>query len=369
MQILAFLAATALRVVYFPFKLFLKPCQKITMLSRQSDTKSVDFALLEEALINSGFEGEIKVLCKKINSGILGKIAYAFHILTQMYHIATASVVVIDGYSIAVSVLNHKPSQKFVQIWHALNIVKKFGYQALDKPWGHKSSTAKALCMHRNYTHIVACSEKSACVLAECFNSLVEKTVLLPLPRIDYILKTPEKRVEIEQIYPEIFKKPILLYAPTFRGEQVSLSWIEKAVDLDKYNVVVKLHPADKQGLDSAVDSRVICDGEFTSFDWMKVCEAIITDYSGMGFEAMLLGKRVYYYLYDYEDYSRNNGLNLDLFSEEISAFATKTAEGLGELLKQEYDFALTQAYVEKYLSVGTENCAQRLAEFIKGLV
>ncbi len=369
MQILAFAAVLSLRAVYFLFKLFLKPRKKITMLSRQSDTVSVDFALLEEALKEGGFEGEVTVLCKKIASGILGKIAYAFHILTQMYHIAISSVVVIDGYSIAVSVLNHKPSQKFVQIWHALNIVKKFGYQALDKPWGHKSSTAKALCMHRNYTHIVACSEKSAAVLAECFNSSDEKTVLLPLPRIDYILKTPEKREEIERAYPDIFRKPILLYAPTFRGEKVSLSWIAEAIDLEKYNVVVKLHPSDKQGLDSAVDSRVICDMQFTSFDWMKVCEALVTDYSGMGFEAMLLEKKVYYYLYDYEDYSRNNGLNLDLFSEEISSAVTKTADGLKELLAREYDFTLTRSYVEKYLSVGTENCAARLADFIKGLV
>ena len=168
-------AVLLLRALYFFFKLFLKPGKKITMLSRQGDTASVDFALLQDALNNSDFDGEVKILCKKIAPGMAGKLAYAFHIPRQMYHIATSRVIVVDGYSIAVSVLNHKSEQSIVQIWHALNIVKNFGYQALDKPWGHKSGTAKALCMHRNYTHVVACSEKSAAVLCECFNATPDK--------------------------------------------------------------------------------------------------------------------------------------------------------------------------------------------------
>lgn len=368
MQILAKGAVYALRGIYFFFKLFFKPRKKVTFLSRQSDQISVDFNLLVESLEAGGFDGEIKVLAKKIPAGLFGKIAYAFHIILQMYHIATARVIVVDGYSIAVCVLNHKKEQSVVQIWHALNIVKKFGWGALDKPWGHSKKTAETLCMHRNYTHVVACSEKSAGVLAEYFNTPLEKTVLLPLPRIDYILKTPEKKSEIAEEYADVFKKPVLLYAPTFRGERVNLSWIEKVVDLDKYNVVVKLHPSDKLGLDTEVDKRVICDDKFSSFDWMKVCESLITDYSGMGFEAMLLGKKVYFYLYDYEDYSTKNGLSVDLFSEAVAEYVAVSAEDLKEILKKEYDFAKLNEYVEKYLSVGTENCADRLAEFIKNL-
>ena len=369
MKMLAKAAVVALRVAYFFFKLLLRPKNKIVLLSRQGDRPSEDFALLCDAFKKLGFDGEVKVLTKKIHEGLGSKISYAFHILAQMYHIATSRAIVVDGYCIAVSVLNHKNEQKVVQLWHALNIVKRFGYAALDKPWGHSSETAKALCMHRNYDYIVACSEKSAEILAEFFNAPLENTVLLPLPRIDYILKSLEKRQEILQAYPDIFKKPILLYAPTFRGEQVSLSWIGETVDLEKYNVVVKLHPSDKRGLDSAVDMRVLCDDKFTSFDWMKVCDKIITDYSGMGFEAMLLNKKVYFYLYDYEDYSAKNGLALDLFSEAIAQNVTASSDELKVILEKEYDFSKSQEYVEKYLSVGTENCAERLASFIIKLV
>lgn len=368
-KMLLSLAVLGLRAVYFFFKLFLKPRNKITFLSRQCNTPSVDFEYLENAIKEQGFTGETKMLCKMIAPSIKGKIAYAFHILAQMYHIATSTVVVIDGYNIAVCVLKHKENQKFVQLWHALNIVKKFGYGALDMPWGHESSVAKAMCMHKNYTHIVACSEHSGRVLCQFFGASPEKMVLLTLPRVEYIIGSPACFDEIKKEYPNIFEKPILLYAPTFRGEAVDLSWIGKTVDFDKYNVVVKLHPADKHGLDKAVDSRVICDGEFSSFEWMKVCDSLITDYSGMGFEAMLRNKRVYYYLYDYKDYSSKNGLSIDLFSEEIAPYVVESCDELKAVLQQEYDFTKAQGFVEKYLSTGTSNCAKRLAEFVINLI
>lgn len=368
-KILVKLAVLALRVIYVFLKLCLRPRKKITFLSRQSDFESVDFVLLREALEKQNFDGEIETLCKKIGSSPFEKIGYLFHIFVQMYHIATSKVVVVDGYCIAVCVLNHRQNQKFVQIWHALNIVKKFGFQALDKPWGHSRATAESLCMHRNYTHIIACSEASGRVLSECFNTPMEKVILLPLPRIDYILGEPEKWDEISAQYPQIFEKPILLYAPTFRGEKVDLSWIEKAVDFEKYNVVVKLHPSDKQGIDSSVDKRVIVDSEFSSFEWMKVCKKLVTDYSGMGFEAMLVGKQVYYYLYDYEEYKSKNGLNLDLFSEEIKDYVVEKPQELKAVLEKEYDFSKTQSYLDKYLSVGTADCADRLARFLLTLL
>ena len=367
MQILAKTAIIVLRAVYFFFKLFLKPAKKITLLSRQSNTPSDDFLLLRDAVIQQNPDIKVKIIAKKIPDGIFKKAGYGFSVFSQMYHIATSRVIVIDGYSIAVSVLKHKSNQKVVQIWHALNIVKKFGYATLGKPWGRNRQIAEIMCMHKNYDYFVACSENSAKVLAECFNMPSEKAVLLPLPRIDYILNSPDKRNEIENAYPDIFKKPILLYAPTFRGNKVDLSWCEKAVDFEKYNVVVKLHPSDTFGCDCE-NPNILIDRKFTSFDWIKVCDSVITDYSGMGFEAMLLNKKVYFYLYDYDEYTKNNGLAINLWDEPIKQNVTKTADGLKAVLEKEYDFAGAEKYKEKYLSVGTKDCALRLAEFIINL-
>ena len=71
--------------------------------------------------------------------------------LTQMYHIATSKVVVLDGYCIAASVLNHKPDTKIVQMWHALGTIKKFGYQVLGTEEGSDPDVARIMRMHKNY--------------------------------------------------------------------------------------------------------------------------------------------------------------------------------------------------------------------------
>ena len=84
MKAILFLTVFALRVAYFFFKLFLKPKEKITFLSRQSNTPSVDFEYLEKAIKAQGFKGEVKMLCKMIAPSLKGKIAYAFHILAQI---------------------------------------------------------------------------------------------------------------------------------------------------------------------------------------------------------------------------------------------------------------------------------------------
>lgn len=48
----------------------------------------------------------------------------------------------------------------------------------------------------------------------------------------------------------------------------------------------------------------------------MKVCDGIITDYSAASLRASLLDKPVYLYLYDYENYQADQGLNIDLWAE-----------------------------------------------------
>jgi len=133
------LAVWCLRILYAPFKLFLKPQNKITMLTRQSNSVPVSYGLIEKALRERDGQIKIVILAKKLEGNMVKKLRYCFHIIEQMYHIATSKIIIVDGYCIPVSVLNHKPEQSFIQTWHALNVIKKFGYLTLDKPAGTRS--------------------------------------------------------------------------------------------------------------------------------------------------------------------------------------------------------------------------------------
>ena len=114
--------------IYFFFKL-LPTKNKITFISRQSNVPSVDMILIENKLPK-----DIKVvkLCKMLESGIVNKIKYLFHMIVQMYHIATSKIVVLDTYCILIGILKHKKSLKVIQMWHALGSFKKFGKSIID---------------------------------------------------------------------------------------------------------------------------------------------------------------------------------------------------------------------------------------------
>jgi hypothetical protein len=73
--------------------------------------------------------------------------------------------------------------------------------------------------------------------------------------------------------------------------------------------------------------------------------------------------------LYDYEEYSKKCGLNLDLFSEDVSRVVTTENLKLKELLENDYDFSATENFVKKYLSVPACDCSKRLAEFVISLI
>ena len=133
--------------------------KKITYISRQSNTLSVDFRMVIREMEKRRPEYRNLALVKMIGNSVPEKIGYCFHIFRQMYHIATSELVVLDTYCIAVSLLKQRDTLKVVQMWHALGAMKKFGYSILDKGEGTNRSLAEAMRMHRNYTYVFSSSE------------------------------------------------------------------------------------------------------------------------------------------------------------------------------------------------------------------
>lgn len=123
-QIILTIGVNVLKIVYLPFKL-LKTRNKIVYISRQFNNSTLDFTLLKNAIGNIDKNVENVILTKRIEKGFKNAVFYVLHIFKQMYHVATAKVVVVDTYCIVVSVLKHKKETKIIQIWHALRSYKK----------------------------------------------------------------------------------------------------------------------------------------------------------------------------------------------------------------------------------------------------
>ena len=118
---------------------------KAVFISRQTDGVSVDFQLIIDELDRRSCGWETVVLARRMKKTAPGAVAYGFHVLRQMYHLATSKAALIDGYCIPVCVLNHKKSLRIIQIWHAIGCMKKFGYAMIGEEEGSSEDVARIM--------------------------------------------------------------------------------------------------------------------------------------------------------------------------------------------------------------------------------
>lgn len=336
---------------------------KITYISRQSNTPSIDLILLNTRMKEIDSHIIQIMLTKKIGKGIFEKIKYAIHILVQMYHIATSKVVLVDTYVIPVSVLKHKKGLKIIQIWHALGAIKKFGYQVIGKQEGSSETVALAMKMHNNYDIVTCASEVTAEFYSEAFNVNLEKIKVLGMPRVDHILGE-NKNDEIIQRNPNYIGKKTILYIPTFRkNSTIDLTDMLQNIDTSKYNLIIKLHPLDN----TVVDEKYVVKGSFSTYDLMKFADYIITDYSASAIEASLLQKPIFLYVYDIDKYNETRGLNVNL-TEELKSSTYKDIKSILSAIENDnYNYQELIDFRNKYVQTYNENNTDNICNLIKG--
>lgn len=357
-----------LKIIYCPMK-WIKSKNKVVYISRQFNSPTLDFSLIKEEIERIDPSVQNVVLTKRIEKGLINTISYVFHMLKQMYHIATSKVVIVDTYCIPVCVLKHKKTTKIIQIWHAMGAIKKFGYQTIGKNAGAEKNIADVMCMHKNYDYVLCSSEVTKDYYCEAFNVDESKIKYIGMPRVDYILK--EKNTdEIYKEYPQLKEKINVLYVPTFRkGKKIRIKKLIDKFDTTKYNLIIKLHPLDRKEYKYIEKDGIIFDDKFKSYDLLAVSDKIITDYSSLAIEVTLLNKPLYFYAYDFDEYGEDPGLNLDFEKEEIGKYLATTVTKLLKLLDKEYDYGVLNRFKNRYLNVNLENCTNQLAKYVLELM
>lgn len=379
--ILLFIFKWHLRIIYFFIKLFTFRKKRVFFISRQSNEIPTNYKILIDGLEKEGI-GSV-VICKKVPTGlntmlrnekksanimseIIKIFGYYFNMYKQMYYISTSKVVITDGYNITVSLLNHKNGTKVIQLWHSLAAIKKFGYQTIGYIDGLNPKVAKMLCMHKNYDYVISGSKAMNKYFAEAFNVDIKKVLEIGTPTIDSLLKPNDKILkEIYNEYPVLKKKINLLYAPTFRSDgRNNVNELIKSIDSNKYNLIVSLHPKDI----TKKSDQIICidRNKYTTFDFIRVCDYVITDYSAVSVDASVLNKKVILYVYDYEKYSKENGLNIDLF-KELPGCTFKSAKDMMSMLNEnKYNNEAFQKFRKKYVTNLNGGCTKKLIKLIK---
>lgn len=370
MEILIKAGTGILNVIYRILRI-LPQKDKILYISRQMDEPNTDFLLIERKIKELCPKYKHVMLCRRLRPGLGNGIRYCFHMLVQMYHLSTASVVLLDSYCITVSILKHRRNLLVIQLWHALGALKKFGYSILDRPEGKSSKLARLMKMHYNYSYVFASSEFCVPFFSEAFHQPENRVLPFPLPRVDLLLDQDYQeslKKKILEKYPVLSDtdKKILVYSPTFRvedsGEPKGLERLIEEIDFERFHLVVKLHPLSSV---SKRDQRVVWDEAFSSTEMFAVADYVISDYSAILLEAMLQEKQVYLYAYDYEQYVAGRDFYLD-FRQVFSGMIYEDARDLAEALENgRYDHERAQEICREMVRPRSTTYTEEICDFI----
>lgn len=137
-------------------------------------------------------------------------------------------------------------------------------------------------------------------------------------------------------------EKKIILYAPTWRGDDFSkpreeadeylqfVKRLEKKLPANEYQILVKPHQQVYHQIEGRPDIR----GKFVpssvdTNELLSVTEILITDYSSIYFDFLATGRTVLFYIPDLEEYADTRGFYMPL--EELPGPATKSLDDVSE--------------------------------------
>lgn len=359
-----------LNIFYAILKLM--PVQnKIVYISREMNTTPLDFSLIVDKIKEKDPSIKQVILARRIEKNLMGYIKYVFHIFRQMYHIATAKVVVLDTYCIPISILKQRNDLVVIQLWHALGAFKKFGYSIIDQEEGTSSQIADIMKMHYNYSYVFTSSAFCVPFFSEAFNVSKDKIKVFPIPKLDFLLdesKYMQTSQKIKQTYPMLMdsKKKNIVYAPTFRKDEkklfLAVQNLVEVIDYEKYNLIIKLHPLTQIIIEN---NKVIQDFEYSTIEMFSVADYVITDYSASLFEATIINLPIVFYAFDLKEYTRNRSFYID-YLKDMPGPIQYTADDVYRTIKEDkFDFCEIEQFSRKMVASPKETYTEDIVDFI----
>lgn len=233
---------------------------------------------------------------------------------------------------------------RVVQLWHGKGMKKS----KLAKP-GSSLVNPELL---QNFEFLIASSEYTAKLMADIFKVKESKVIITGLPRNDVVLKNKYGHFSFIDVDKEFasaitdFKKEkpkkIIAYTPTFRRnssnplDQIDLEKMEKVLQEINCRMVITLHPkfsSENYDVSKVFKNIKILRAGYDVYPILKEIDMLITDYSSIYADYLLLNKPIIFFTYDREYYEKETGLYSN-FDDLTPGPHTKTFSKLIEVLK-----------------------------------
>jgi CDP-glycerol glycerophosphotransferase (TagB/SpsB family) len=288
------------------------------------------------------YHPEIRAIWLSRNNDLINKLrekgyeAYKTYSIKGFIYSMKAYIVIIDNSLTAVNRFSIAKS-KIIQLWHG-SPLKKIGYD--DIIFTNRIHTYKSfksffiLIWHKifpflneKYDMAIATSKLTQTRLSSAFKIPADKVLITGYPRNDILLRNNESSPFLDKIKKGRGFKYLFFYLPTFRGEinssfdlfsNYNFNFKEIEEFLSELNglLLIKTHPVNSiknQALLAQVSgSKLIkivgdfdIDGDI--YPLLSCTDVLITDYSSVYFDYLLLNRPIIFAPFDIDEYIRKD--------------------------------------------------------------
>ena len=212
-----------------------------------------------------------------------------------------------------------KEGQTYLNTWHGTPL-KSLGADIIHPPLARANTARNFL----QATHLLFPNEHTRSVQVDRYqvgSLLTARQEITGYPRIDSMLcASEEQKAEVRRQLGIDGSRPVVLYAPTFRGNMVS-------PDLESADVIDNIKTLEGEGYDFVFRGHYFTEKMIAELDLpvrvapaaidtctlLSVVDVLVTDYSSIFFDFLAAGRPIIHITSDWEEYRSSRGVYFEL--------------------------------------------------------
>lgn len=303
-----------------------------------------------------------------------------FHWIRTLRRIAQADFIFLDDHSQTTDWLTIRDTT-ITQLWHAGPGFKSTGYSRFGMP-----ASPAPWSGHRQYTYGIAGSVKIRHFFSEVWG--INDDMVLPtgMPRLDRFLD-PKNRSDTtarllsshpELVAPDGSKRNIILFAPTYRGENKRHAYYPyDRLDMNRlyslctehdYIMIFKMHPfiSESVPIPEGCRDRLIDMSDYPDInDLLYITDLLITDYSSNIYEYSLMHRPMLFYAFDIDKYSKERGFHRD-YRQNVPGKIVETFDDMiHAIASEDYEYDRVEEYISNNIDHIDSLACSRIIDWI----
>lgn len=326
--------------------------------------------------------------------------AYEYHSLKGIWHALRGKVYLYDNYSKDINFWQSAGGLK-VNMWHGIPLKKIQADNKYDKfrhpknLWEKWKNLPRNLSDEKSSDYVLTTSEYLEPIFSSAFRT--GNVLACGYPRTDYLISDeienlllPQERKEMDVVtaFQEKYgNAKIIYYMPTFRDSEkrffdvMDMGTFQTFLFDENILFCVKLHPKSKLRekfaslAENGLENVLVVDADSDPYVLLKMTDVLVTDYSSVYFDFLLLDRPIVFFDYDREEYvTQSRELYFD-YNVMTPGEKVEDMEGLMEALDrachltEEYEavYAVDRRRVREMVSDAPgEMASSKLVEEIK---